>query len=128
MSDEVDKIEQFESYISWRMDSFSNEKQSLFLTVNDLTFRVRVFSESISDESSIENFQPITDFLSNYENSFFIVQVFTAQNGHDFGKITFWENTGVTLENDGVHLPVQKLLLVEFGFEHSYQYEIVIAI
>ena len=128
MSDVVDKIEQFESYISWRMDSYSNEKQCLFLTVNGLTFKVRVFSESISDESSIENFQPITDFLSNYEDSFFIVQVFTTQNGTDFGKITFWENTEVTLNKDGVHLPVQKLLLVEFGFEHSYQYEIVIAI
>ena len=128
MSDVVDKIEQFESYISWRMDSYSNEKQRLFLTVNGLNFKVRVFSESISDESSIENFQPITDFLSNYEDSFFIVQVFTNQNGTDFGKITFWENTGVTLNNDGVHLPVQKLLLVEFDFEHSYQYEIVIAI
>ena len=90
--------------------------------------KVRVFSESNSDETSIENFKPITDFLSNYENSFFIVQVFTNQNGVDFGKITFWENTGVTLEQDGVHLPVQKLLLVEFGFDQAYQYEIVIAI
>ena len=127
MSDVVDKIEQFESYISWRMDSYSNEKQSLFLTVNDLTFRVRVYSDSISDEFSIESFQPITDFLANYEQSFFVVQVFTTQTGSDFGKITFWENTGVTLVNDGVHLPIRKLLLVEFGFEHSHQYEIVVA-
>ena len=127
MSDNNSRIAEFERYISWRLESNSNLIQSTDFTENSVHFKVRIFSED-TEEINVMNFTFLTDFLRFAEETFFVVQNFVDQNGFNFGKITFWDSPEIPFQVANENFTVKKLLLLEFGFENDFQYELVFAI